>query len=177
MKARETVLLYHITEKEKEKRLKRVLLLMGVRMRMVEPEQYGLSIESLLRGNTADAECTVNTVNTASTVNAASAVVENTVSAENTADTIIDAGDAKDITNEIQNEATHKSVNEIADEMLVMYGFSAKRLDDFLAALRKNQARVDLKAVVTDTNKKWNSLQLYAELKREHEVMHEKKSF
>lgn len=146
MKARETVLLYHITDKEKEKRLKRVLLLMGVRVRMVEPKQYGFSIESLLHGNAADMN---NAVNTADAAN------------------MTDSADAANMTDA-------DAVMDIEDEMLVLHGFSGKRLDEFLAALRKNQARVDLKAVATETNKKWNSLQLYAELKREHEVMHKK---
>lgn len=155
MKARETVLLYHITDKEKEKRLKRVLLLMGVRVRMVEPKQYGLSIESLLHGNVADMNNAVNTADAANMTDIADAA--NTT-------------DSADAANVMDADA----VMDIEDEMLVLHGFSGKRLDEFLAALRKNQARVDLKAVATETNKKWNSLQLYAELKREHEVMHKK---
>ncbi|MDO4326594.1 MAG: DUF3783 domain-containing protein [bacterium] len=156
MKARETVLLYHITDKEKEKRLKRVLLLMGVRVRMVEPEQYGLSIESLLRGNAADVNNAVNMADAANMTDSANAA--------NTADSA-DAANTAD---------SADAVMDIEEEMLVLHGFSGKRLDEFLAALRKNQARVDLKAVATETNKKWNSWQLYAELKREHEVMHKK---
>lgn len=60
----------------------------------------------------------------------------------------------------------------IPEEMLVMCGFSSQRVDEMLRNFRKKEIeRVNLKAVVTPTNATWNSLQLYEELKREHEAM------
>ena len=45
-------------------------------------------------------------------------------------------------------------------------------IDALIAGLKKNGAgRVDLKAVLTPTNAGWNSLELYEEIKREHEKM------
>ena len=61
----------------------------------------------------------------------------------------------------------------ISEEMLVMKGIFGKRLDILLAAMRRIKATVALKAVVTEHNAYWNSLQLYQEIKREHEVMTE----
>ena len=59
-----------------------------------------------------------------------------------------------------------------AEEMLLMAGFTSRRIDALIAGLKKNGAgRVDLKAVLTPTNAGWNSLELYEEIKREHEKM------
>ena len=61
--------------------------------------------------------------------------------------------------------------DEISEEMLIMKGIFGKRLDLLLAAMRKAKAVVPLKAVITEHNVFWNSIQLYHEIKREHEVM------
>ena len=48
-----------------------------------------------------------------------------------------------------------------AEEMLLMAGFTSRRIDALIAGLKKNGAgRVDLKAVLTPTNAGWNSLEL-----------------
>lgn len=58
------------------------------------------------------------------------------------------------------------------DEMMVMKGFSNSRLDQFLKGMRKaGIERVDYKAVLTPTNCRWNSWQLYQEIRKEHEAM------
>lgn len=58
------------------------------------------------------------------------------------------------------------------DEMMIMNGFSNARLDELLRQLRKNNVpRIHLKAVVTAHNASWNSLDLHAELTKEHEMM------
>jgi len=59
----------------------------------------------------------------------------------------------------------------ITEEMLVLKGIFGKRLDILLAAMRRMKVVIPLKAVVTETNAYWNSLQLYHEIKKEHEVM------
>lgn len=59
------------------------------------------------------------------------------------------------------------------DEMLVMKGFSNSVLDAFLRGFRTMKiAPVALKAVLTESNCGWNSLELYDELVKEHEAMH-----
>lgn len=60
-----------------------------------------------------------------------------------------------------------------SDEMLVFAGFDQRILDSFLREFSKNKIeRVALKAMLTPYNAKWNSLQLYEEIKKEHEALH-----
>ena len=61
---------------------------------------------------------------------------------------------------------------ELAEEMLVFRGVYGKRLDLLLAQMRKNKVAVNLKAILTEHNVGWSGLQLYEELKKEHEQMH-----
>lgn len=57
------------------------------------------------------------------------------------------------------------------DEMAVMAGFTSAQVDAFILALRKKGiGRIDYKAVLTPTNRKWDSVTLYRELKKEHEM-------
>lgn len=140
MRHNEIVLLYHIEDEEKAKRLKRVFLLMGVKIRMVSPEQYHLPIKDLINGQPKE-------ITQEDTVNLMEHVkVQDTDGAENENDSI-------------------------QEEMMVMYGFSGSRLDELLNAMRKNQARINLKAILTETNQEWSSYVLYQELKKEHEMM------
>lgn len=62
----------------------------------------------------------------------------------------------------------------IAEEMLVMHNFSGRRLDELLLNLRKaGVPKINLKAVVTESNVAWTFYQLYEEIKEEHEKMEE----
>lgn len=61
------------------------------------------------------------------------------------------------------------------DEMMLMAGFTSARIDALIRALNKNGVgRIDLKAVVTPTNKDWNSIELYEAVKADHEEMNRK---
>ena len=44
-------------------------------------------------------------------------------------------------------------------------------LDKALFLMRKEKVQIGLKAVLTETNQEWNSLELYEEIKKEHEYM------
>lgn len=58
------------------------------------------------------------------------------------------------------------------DEMLLMAGFTSGRIDILIQALRKwGVGKVNYKAVLTDTNRYWDSLKLYDEIRKEHETM------
>lgn len=58
------------------------------------------------------------------------------------------------------------------EEMMVLKDFSSEQLDAFLKFFRQNGLTpVSLKAVLTSVTQHWNSLQLYEELKKEHEAM------
>lgn len=61
---------------------------------------------------------------------------------------------------------------EIKEEMLVMKNFTNRRIDELLAGLKRaGVPKIELKAVVTDTNCGWTFHELYDELKKEHEAM------
>ena len=56
--------------------------------------------------------------------------------------------------------------------MLVMDGFTSKRLDILLREMRTHGVSVPYKAMVTEHNLPWTLRALYDELVREHEAMH-----
>ena len=58
------------------------------------------------------------------------------------------------------------------EQMLIMRGFTGSRIDELLRELKKHRLPpIPLKAVVTENNQYWNSLQLREELIKEHEAM------
>lgn len=58
------------------------------------------------------------------------------------------------------------------DEMMVMSGFTGSMLSLFLDGFKKMKIHpVALKAVLTETNKDWDSVMLYNELAKERAVM------
>lgn len=62
---------------------------------------------------------------------------------------------------------------ELEQEMIVMGGIDRTVMDAMLDGFRKNGVgKIDIKAVLTPTNGSWNAVDLFRELKREHEVMH-----
>lgn len=63
------------------------------------------------------------------------------------------------------------------EEMLIFAHISETQLDTLLARFRSSGlSPVPYKAVLTDTNQHWNSLQCYIELKMEHAMLTEKQS-
>lgn len=119
----ETVLLYNL-DHEKGRKLRFLLVRMGMRIRVVKPEEYSLPVGVL-------------------------------------------AG-MKDVT----PEDGDAGAEIFEDEMIVMKGFSNSRLDQFLSGMRKaGIERVNYKAILTPTNCRWNSWQLYQEIRKEHEAM------
>lgn len=55
----------------------------------------------------------------------------------------------------------------VSESMIVLEGFSDKRLDVLLRALKKDSVYIDFKAVATPTNKRWTVLQMYLEMEKE----------
>ena len=55
----------------------------------------------------------------------------------------------------------------VTESMLVMDGFSDKRLDLLLKSLKREQFVVDFKAVTTEVNRKWTVMQMYLEMEKE----------
>lgn len=61
------------------------------------------------------------------------------------------------------------------EEMIVLHNFTSKTIDSLIRALNKcGVGRVPLKAVITPTNKAWNSVQLYNAVKADYDEMTEK---
>ncbi len=72
---------------------------------------------------------------------------------------------------EVQEKET-EALPFIPEEMLVLHGFSSRRLDELLGQLRKAKVPpIALKAVLTESNCKWSFYELYQEIKAEHEKM------
>ena len=66
---------------------------------------------------------------------------------------------------------------DMAEEMLVLYRFTSKRLDDLLARLRKGGVgNIPYKAAITETNIGWSGVQLYQELVKEREAIQQGQS-
>lgn len=60
----------------------------------------------------------------------------------------------------------------IEEEMLVMRGFTSRRMDELLMNLRKaGVPKIALKAVVTESNCGWSFYHLYEEIREEREKM------
>lgn len=64
------------------------------------------------------------------------------------------------------------ATSETSESLLVMCGLSDKRMDKLLFELRRSDARLDYKAVLTPTNKDWTVSHLLLELHREKAAYH-----
>ena len=69
------------------------------------------------------------------------------------------------------NTPSVPSSNPFQDEMLIMHGLSGEELNTLLQTLRTTGNTVRLKAVVTDTNKKWTVKRLHKELLAEEQAI------
>lgn len=67
-------------------------------------------------------------------------------------------------------EEPEREQADFADEMLVMCQVGSK-MNALLSYLRKEKVIVPLKAALTPTNQFWNSVELYQEIRKEHEQM------
>lgn len=123
-RGQELVLLYEINGKDREKKLKLILVKLGIRIKLVQKEEY---LETLVY--------------------------------------LAKIKGSESVKEKYDGEL-------LGDEMMVLVGFSSGRIDALLSEIRKAKLdRINLKAVLTDYNKGWNSIQLYKELREEHEAM------
>ena len=124
--AGETVLLYNCSGPQWSK-LRQVFVMQKLRMKAVDPGQYGLPLAQVLEGS------------------GESAGVE----------------------------------EEFSDPMLVFCSLTGPQLDRLLGAMKRAKLPpIPLKAVLTPTNREWDSVALHAELwqelRREHQAMQER---
>ena len=67
------------------------------------------------------------------------------------------------------SDGFQKYAPEMNEEMLVIAGFTEERLEELLDKLKKaGVPKINLKAIVTETNADWTVYQLYEQLKEEH---------
>lgn len=115
------VYLYNL-DTEKGRKIKALCLLLKIRVRPVNKEEYGLKLSALTGKGAPEA-----------------------------------------LPGEAQN---------FDDEMILMVNFTNAMVTSFLQEFRRKGIRpVALKAILTESNADWNSVQLHTELLREHEAM------
>ena len=87
---------------------------------------------------------------------------------------VIDKVDFRQTVNDLlsqkKNPLREPYNGQITESMLLLHEFSDKRLDALLKALRREQVKVDFKAVTTKTNIKWTVLQLFFEMEKERKA-------
>jgi hypothetical protein len=69
-----------------------------------------------------------------------------------------------------EQKSAENSEDIFREEMLVMCSLGGQ-MNPLLAYLRKEKVLVPLKAIMTPTNQAWTSVELYTEIKKEHEQM------
>lgn len=76
------------------------------------------------------------------------------------------------LTGELDGFESFYDGDNFKSPMLVLCGLSEPMVHAFLNLLKASRLPpISLKAVLTETNKGWNSLELYDELSKEHEAM------
>lgn len=74
---------------------------------------------------------------------------------------------------ELYKEGVVYEGEELGKDMMVFANVSGQKLDYVLNMLRRKPlTRVDYKAILTPTNMGWTIPELYEELSKEHEAMH-----
>ena len=125
---------------------------LGFRLRAVKKEEYGLPVGVLAGVKGLDEDVLRE--------------VEETQK-EESAQKLADGRLQREVP---ENDSSRK--RDFSDEMAIMAGFSSAQIDAFIYALRKKGVgRIDYKAVLTPYNMKWDSVQLYEEIKKEHKMM------
>ncbi|MCC8065830.1 MAG: DUF3783 domain-containing protein [Clostridiales bacterium] len=130
MLTRETVLYYSPDKGTKVRKVKSVLVRLGIRIKNITPDQFDEQV-----GTLAGLE---------------------------------EFTGKRQVISENEEEAR---TGEISEELLVLCNFTESSLDRLLRELRKSNATVALKAVLTETNSAWSFYELYQEVRREHEEM------
>ena len=119
MKNAGTVLMYNCSG-EKFSKLKQIFAMLRLRMRVVGPDRYHISLEELAQGKGEPGE----------------------------------------------------AAQPLPESMLVFCGMGQALLNQVLEVIRvANLPPIPLKAVLTETNRQWNTIQLHEELCKEREAM------
>ena len=153
-----TVLLYNFTDSKRKMKVQQALMPLGFRLRAVKKEEYGLPVGVLAGVKGLDED-----------------VLKEARQAIETGEETQKEGTAHKQADGLQREVPENDSSrkmDFSDEMAIMAGFSSTQIDAFIYALRKKGVgRIDYKAVLTPYNMKWDSVQLYEEIKKEHKMM------
>lgn len=77
---------------------------------------------------------------------------------------------------EVPSVAERYKGDEAKEEMLLLVGFTRPDLDRLLSAIKRGKLKqINLKAMLTPYNAKWNALKLQQEIGQEHLYMHGRK--
>jgi mRNA degradation ribonuclease J1/J2 len=79
--------------------------------------------------------------------------------------------DAEEVNMQDTEPVDAEDKDNFADEMLILCTDNQQMFHQALNMMRKEKAVVDLKAMLTETNRTWNSVQLYKEIYSEHQYM------
>ena len=74
---------------------------------------------------------------------------------------------ASDVRSSLLSDAAEYSLQENKESLIVFCDVTDKHMDRLLFEIRQNNIDVTFKAVLTDTNKKWNIRQMLVEMRRE----------
>ncbi len=132
MTGRETVLYYSPNKDAKTRKVKSVLVRLGIRIKNISEEQFGERVGTLAGVSVFDTE-------------------------------------------QLSEYNDENYNRKIPEEVLVLCNFTEAGLDRLLRELRKSNASVALKAVLTETNCAWSFYELYQEVRMEHESMSRRK--
>ena len=160
---RETVLLYRFRGTEIGQRLYVAAARMGILCKVIEKEQTDEVLGALLKlpGFSESVDSS-----------AGAAGADLSAGGSSSAGADLSAGAGADL----GRAAGDRKEEELPRQAMVMYGFTQKRLDEFLRNTKKAGVPViPLKAIVTPYNVNWTFRALYEELEREEEVFRKKK--
>lgn len=144
---RETILLFHFTDKDRRNKLMRALLPLRMRVKEILPEDYGKLVGCLAGLKEPGME--------------GKGFME-----EHQSDGQL----------QTESLSRGNSCREFPGEMMVMAGIGGERIDQVLRAVRKSGVSVPYKAVLTEANQTWDAWKLFSEIKEEHEAMNRKES-
>ncbi len=143
---RETILLFHFTDKDRRNKLMRALLPLRMKVKEISSDDYGRQMGYLagMKEFAPERE-------------------------QDAAEQLQTEGQPQ-----MEDISAQNPSQEFPGEMMVMAGLGGGRIDQVLRAVRKSGISVPYKAVLTEANQKWNAWELFAEIKKEHETMNGK---
>lgn len=146
---RETILLFHFTDKDRRNKLMRALLPLRMKVREIQPKEYGRQMGYL------------------------AGLKEFALQQDKDFAEELQTGGQP----HIEDISRQNPSQEFPGEMMVMAGLEGGRIDQVLRAVRKSGISIPYKAVLTPANQTWNAWELFAEIKKEHETMSGKDTF